>query len=128
MPAALLGEVDVVGGTVTCPRSSPAAIALPSLDWDKYLTESNWIATNQTAFVPQQAWLQNASVRDNILFGLPFREERYRAVLEACSLTSDLKILEDGDETEIGEKVRLALPMPFPLRELTVAHSCRVST
>ncbi|GAA5904673.1 uncharacterized protein JCM6883_003864 [Sporobolomyces salmoneus] len=101
---ALLGEVDVVSGTVTCPRSSPAAIALPSLDWDKYLTESNWIAPNQTAFVPQQAWLQNASVKDNILFGLPFREERYKATLEACSLTSDLKILEDGDETEIGEK------------------------
>ncbi|GAA5841427.1 hypothetical protein JCM3766R1_004081 [Sporobolomyces carnicolor] len=101
---ALLGEVDVVSGTVTCPRSSPAAIALPSLDWDSYLTEANWIAPNQTAFVPQQAWLQNASVKDNILFGLPCREDRYQAVLEACSLTSDLKILEDGDETEIGEK------------------------
>lgn len=101
---ALLGEVDIVSGTVTCPRSSPAAIALPSLDWDKYLNEENWIATNQTAFVPQQAWLQNASVRDNILFGLPYRQDRYQATLEACSLISDLKILEDGDETEIGEK------------------------
>ena len=104
MLLALLGEVDVVSGSVTCPRSSPSAIALPSLEWDKYLTESNWIAANQTAFVPQQAWLQNASVKDNILFGLPFRQERYQDVLEACSLVSDLKILEDGDATEIGEK------------------------
>ncbi|GAA5864423.1 hypothetical protein JCM1840_000490 [Sporobolomyces johnsonii] len=104
MLLSLLGEVDVVSGTVSCPRSSPSAIALPSLDWDAHLTSSNWIARNQTAFVPQQAWLQNASVRDNILFGLPYREDRYKEVLEACSLVGDLAILEDGDETEIGEK------------------------
>ncbi|GAA6061872.1 hypothetical protein JCM10212_000513 [Sporobolomyces blumeae] len=104
MLLSLLGEVDVVSGSVTCPRSSPSAIALPSIDWDNYLTEENWIAANQTAFVPQQAWLQNASVKDNILFGLPYREHRYKATLEACSLVSDLKILEDGDQTEIGEK------------------------
>ena len=48
--------------------------------------------------------MQNASVKDNILFGLPFRQERYQDVLDACSLVSDLKILEDGDATEIGEK------------------------
>ena len=130
--SALLGEVDVVSGSVSCPRSSPAAIALPSLDWDNYLTEENWIATNQTAFVPQQAWLQNASVKDNILFGLPFRQDRYQATLEACSLTSDLKILEDGDETEIGEKVRFSFSLSFILYccsiSLTFDLRCRVST
>lgn len=46
----------------------------------------------------------NDSVRNNILFGLPFRKERYEKTLAACSLTSDLAILEDGDSTEIGEK------------------------
>lgn len=102
----LLGEVDVLAGSVTCPRSSPSAIALPSLDWDSYLTEDNWIAPCNVAFVPQTAWLQNASIRNNICFGLPFRPERYRATLEACSLLTDLEILEDGDQTEIGEKVR----------------------
>ncbi|GAA5957930.1 hypothetical protein JCM10213_002262 [Rhodosporidiobolus nylandii] len=104
MLLALLGEVDVLDGSVSCPRSSPSAIALPSLDWESYLTDENWIAPSQASFVPQQAWLQNASVRDNIIFGLPFREKRYKAVLEACSLVSDLAILEDGDATEIGEK------------------------
>ncbi|GAA6024648.1 hypothetical protein JCM8202_000420 [Rhodotorula sphaerocarpa] len=100
----LLGEVDVLEGSVTCPRSSPSAIALPSLDWDSYLTERNWIAPGHVAFVPQTAWLQNASIRNNICFGLPFREDRYKATLEACSLLSDMAILEDGDQTEIGEK------------------------
>jgi len=56
-------------------------------------------------------------VRDNVIFGLPFREARYRATLEACSLVSDLEILEDGDSTEIGEKVRFfSLPRTLSLR------------
>ena len=38
------------------------------------------------AYVPQQAWIQNATVKDNILFGRPFEEEAYNKVIEACSL------------------------------------------
>lgn len=41
---------------------------------------------------------------DNILFDLPFVEERYQKTLEVCALLSDLKILEDGDMSEIGER------------------------
>ena len=50
------------------------------------------------------AWLQNASIRGNILFGLPFDEDRYNKVLDVCALNSDLEIFEFGDKTEIGEK------------------------
>jgi ABC-type transport system involved in cytochrome bd biosynthesis fused ATPase/permease subunit len=57
------------------------------------------------AYVAQQAWIQNASVRDNILFGKPFDEEKYNSILEACALLPDLEILPAGDATEIGEKV-----------------------
>lgn len=57
------------------------------------------------AYVAQQAWIQNASVRDNILFGKPYDEEKYNSVLEACALLPDLEILPAGDATEIGEKV-----------------------
>ncbi|CAM9265108.1 unnamed protein product, partial [Choristocarpus tenellus] len=56
------------------------------------------------AYASQRAWIQNATVRDNILFGCPYDEERYNMVLEACALKPDLKILEGGDLTEIGEK------------------------
>ena len=55
----------------------------------------------------QQAWIQNATVRDNILFGKPFNEERYNRILDACALRPDLQILPAGDTTEIGEKVLL---------------------
>lgn len=57
------------------------------------------------AYVPQQAWIQNATVKDNILFGKQMEEGKYDEVLEACALKTDLEILTGGDMTEIGEKV-----------------------
>ena len=57
------------------------------------------------AYVPQQAWIQNATVRDNILFGKPQNVMLYERVIERCALKPDLEILPGGDLTEIGEKV-----------------------
>lgn len=59
---------------------------------------------SKVAYVPQQAWIQNATVRDNILFGKPFDKKKYKKVLYACALERDLEILSAGDLTEIGEK------------------------
>ncbi|XP_059215146.1 canalicular multispecific organic anion transporter 1 isoform X2 [Centropristis striata] len=56
------------------------------------------------AFVPQQAWIQNATVRDNILFGASHEEQRFQEVIQACALAPDLELLPGGDLTEIGEK------------------------
>ncbi|KAL7752374.1 hypothetical protein RI367_002420 [Sorochytrium milnesiophthora] len=56
------------------------------------------------AYVAQQAWIMNGTVRDNILFGSVYDEKRYRQTLEACSPMSDLAILEQGDMTPIGDK------------------------
>ncbi|XP_044251202.1 multidrug resistance-associated protein 1 isoform X16 [Drosophila takahashii] len=56
------------------------------------------------AYVPQQAWIQNATVRDNILFGQPYDRKRYNKVIDACALRADIDILSAGDSTEIGEK------------------------
>ena len=44
----------------------------------------------------QTPWVQNLSLRDNITFGLPFEEARYRAVIHACALELDLQILPSG--------------------------------
>uniref|UniRef100_A0A803TTT9 ATP binding cassette subfamily C member 2 n=1 Tax=Anolis carolinensis TaxID=28377 RepID=A0A803TTT9_ANOCA len=57
------------------------------------------------AYVPQQAWIQNATLKDNILFGSPLDEARYQKVIEACALLPDLQLLPGGDLTEIGERV-----------------------
>jgi len=56
------------------------------------------------AYVAQTAWIINGTVKENILMGRAFDEERYERVIEACSLTQDLDMLEGGDNTEIGEK------------------------
>ena len=57
------------------------------------------------AYVPQQAWIQNATVRDNILFGKPHNTVVYNRIIDACALGPDLDILPGGDQTEIGGKV-----------------------
>ncbi|XP_054157357.1 ATP-binding cassette sub-family C member 3-like [Oppia nitens] len=56
------------------------------------------------AYVSQQSWIQNATLRDNILFGKSFDTEFYEQVIHSCALRQDLKQLPAGDQTEIGEK------------------------
>uniref|UniRef100_A0A670HSL5 ATP binding cassette subfamily C member 6 n=1 Tax=Podarcis muralis TaxID=64176 RepID=A0A670HSL5_PODMU len=56
------------------------------------------------AYVSQQAWIQNTTLRENILFGLELNKLYYEKVLEACALLPDLEQLPAGDQTEIGER------------------------
>lgn len=56
------------------------------------------------SYVAQHPFLQQTSIRDNILFGMPYHKGRYHQVLHQCALVKDLAILPDGDMTEIGEK------------------------
>uniref|UniRef100_A0A4W4G0I7 ATP-binding cassette, sub-family C (CFTR/MRP), member 2 n=1 Tax=Electrophorus electricus TaxID=8005 RepID=A0A4W4G0I7_ELEEL len=56
------------------------------------------------AYVPQQAWIQNATLKDNILFGSELNEQKLQRVVEACALEPDLELLPGGVQTEIGEK------------------------
>ena len=58
------------------------------------------------AYVPQHAWIQNMTLRDNILFGDGYHETRYKKTLRCCQLKHDLTILPSGDRTEIGDKVK----------------------
>ncbi|KAF8438137.1 hypothetical protein L210DRAFT_968152 [Boletus edulis BED1] len=98
---ALLGEADVLAGQVLCPRSPPDVLAGFS---EEMASPEEWVVRGVCAYVPQTAWLRNASIKDNILFNLPCDEERYQKTIKACALESDLLILEDGDESEIGER------------------------
>ena len=56
------------------------------------------------AYCQQNAWIQNATLRENVVFGQPWDEHRYWTAIKNSSLVRDLEILADGDLTEIGEK------------------------
>ncbi|KAG0252846.1 hypothetical protein BG011_006711 [Mortierella polycephala] len=88
----LLGEINPVKGQAFLPRR------------DSHEINPVTGLTNGIAYVAQQAWLQNNTVRNNILFGSPFEQRRYDQVVEMCALGRDFEILEHGDETEVGER------------------------
>ncbi|KAH7329542.1 P-loop containing nucleoside triphosphate hydrolase protein [Stachybotrys elegans] len=69
-------------------------------------------------YTQQLPWLQNKTIRDNILFYHPYDPERYRQVLHACALLTDLAMLPNGDLNKLeeggvglsgGQKARVAL-------------------
>lgn len=70
----------------------------------KHLSGDIILSSVNVGYCPQQAWMQNATLRDNIVFGRPFDEQKYRQVLYACALERDVDSLPQGDLTEIGEK------------------------
>ncbi|KID89813.1 ABC transporter, transmembrane domain, type 1 [Metarhizium guizhouense ARSEF 977] len=94
---ALLGESDLLEGNIYVPRTVP-----PLERHDGKAHPGNWILPGAVAYVGQNPWLESASLRDNILFGLPFIESRYNTVLDVCALKRDIEILNDGDKTELG--------------------------
>uniref|UniRef100_M4AG65 Canalicular multispecific organic anion transporter 1-like n=1 Tax=Xiphophorus maculatus TaxID=8083 RepID=M4AG65_XIPMA len=94
------GRLVAVVGAVGSGKSS----LMSALLGEMHSTKGFINIRGSLAFVPQQAWIQNATLRDNILFGSPYEEQRFEDVLEACALGPDLKLLSAGDLTEIGEK------------------------
>ncbi|XP_069374124.1 ATP-binding cassette sub-family C member 3 isoform X3 [Paralichthys olivaceus] len=94
------GSLLAVVGHVGCGKSSLISALLGEME----KLEGEISIRGSVAYVPQQAWIQNATLRDNILFGKAYNEQKYRCVLEACALTPDLEVLPGGDMTEIGEK------------------------
>jgi ABC-type multidrug transport system fused ATPase/permease subunit len=54
-------------------------------------------------YVPQEPWLINATIRDNIIFGNDYDEARYSEVVRICGLTRDLMLMSNGDESIISD-------------------------
>ncbi|KAI1500567.1 hypothetical protein F5X99DRAFT_234366 [Biscogniauxia marginata] len=94
MLMALLGEMSLAKGKVYLPGGRSREDVRP--DPVTGLAET-------CAYVAQTAWLVNANIKDNILFSAPYNAQRYKEVLVACALERDLEILDDGDQTLVGE-------------------------
>lgn len=96
MPQSLVAVVGRVG--------SGKSSLISALLGDMIRLSGAVVVPGSVAYVPQQAWIRNTTLRNNILFGSRMDEARYKQVLFACALEADLKQLPGGDMTEIGEK------------------------
>jgi ABC-type multidrug transport system fused ATPase/permease subunit len=77
---------------------------LSAIIGEMYKLQGRIQVSGRIAYVPQQSWIMNATLRDNIVFGNKYDQERYQHILFACGLEPDLAILPAGDMTEIGER------------------------
>ncbi|XP_028400740.1 multidrug resistance-associated protein 5-like [Dendronephthya gigantea] len=94
------GKLIGICGGVGSGKSSMINAILAQMN----LVDGSVAVDGSIAYVAQQAWLMNATVKENIVFGVAFKPLRYQKVIEACSLKQDLDIFAHGDQTEIGER------------------------
>ncbi|GFO38359.1 multidrug resistance-associated protein 1 [Plakobranchus ocellatus] len=94
------GKLVAVVGPVGAGKSSLLSAMLGEMEQ----LSGRCSMTGQVAYVPQQAWIQNMTLRNNILFEKPLEEDFYKKVLDVCALQADIDLLPGGEMTEIGEK------------------------
>lgn len=94
------GELTAIVGTVGSGKSS----LLASILGEMHKMTGKVRVCGTTAYVAQTSWIQNGTIQENILFGLPMDRERYREAIRVCCLEKDLEMMEYGDQTEIGER------------------------
>ncbi|XP_026531750.1 multidrug resistance-associated protein 9-like [Notechis scutatus] len=93
------GKVLGISGNVGSGKTSILKAVLGQM----YLYHGNVVVNGTLAYVSQEAWIFHGSVRDNILFGEDYDEQRYNHIINICSLKTDMERLSYGDMTEIGE-------------------------
>ncbi|KAF2157986.1 hypothetical protein K461DRAFT_290245 [Myriangium duriaei CBS 260.36] len=98
--SATKGELSCVVGRVGAGKSS----FLQSILGDLYKIRGEVVVRGKVAYVAQQPWVMNASVRENIVFGYRWDKEFYDRTVKACALLDDFASLPDGDQTEVGER------------------------
>lgn len=93
------GDLSCIVGKVGSGKSS----FLKALLGELHKQSGEVTIRGSVAYVSQDMWLTSTTLRDNILFGHRWDETFYNLTLEACSLTQDIALLPDGDQSEIGE-------------------------
>ncbi|KAF9582973.1 hypothetical protein BGW38_010496 [Lunasporangiospora selenospora] len=94
------GSLTAVVGRIGQGKSS----LLSAIMGEMYKLQGAVKVYGDIAYVPQQAWIINATLKDNILFGKAFDQQLYDQVVFAAGLSPDLEMLPAGDQTEIGER------------------------
>nr|CAG8514555.1 14497_t:CDS:10 [Entrophospora candida] len=100
------GEVIAIVGDVGAGKSSILAAIQGQIKKENGVRK----VLGSISYVPHDAWLLNATLKENILFGEDFDSKKYQEVLHCCALNKDLTLLSNKDDTEIGDKgVNLSL-------------------
>ncbi|TQB70175.1 hypothetical protein MPDQ_000830 [Monascus purpureus] len=94
------GELSCIVGRVGAGKSS----LLQAILGDLWKLQGEVAVRGRIAYVAQQPWVMNASVRENIVFGHRWDPHFYEQTIDACALRHDFKNLPDGDQTEVGER------------------------
>ena len=94
------GQLVAVIGSVGSGKSSLLQAILKNMPQ----TGGFYSQSGKISYVPQEAWIQNTTVRDNVCFGEKFIKRDYEKILKVTSLEGDVAQLEKGDRTKIGEK------------------------
>uniref|UniRef100_A0A0N5B756 ABC transporter domain-containing protein n=1 Tax=Strongyloides papillosus TaxID=174720 RepID=A0A0N5B756_STREA len=114
------GHLIVVIGKVGSGKSS----LLSGILGEMAKLSGNVEINDSVAYFPQQPWIQNLPLRDNILFGEEYKHHLYYRVLECCALKPDIAILPNDDKTEIGEKgINLSIGQKARIRLARVVYS-----
>ncbi|KAI9527877.1 ATP-binding cassette, sub-C (CFTR MRP), member 9 [Dissostichus eleginoides] len=105
---AMLGEMQTIDGKVYWSKQSDYEMAHEgNTSWSGAEERDEDVRSKNrysVAYATQKSWLLNATVEENITFGSPFNKQRYKTVIDACSLQPDIDLLPFGDQTEIGER------------------------
>ncbi|KAF8682983.1 P-loop containing nucleoside triphosphate hydrolase protein [Rhizoctonia solani] len=100
------GKINMVVGPTGSGKTSLLMALLGEMHFVPSAPDSWFSLPRQggIAYAAQEAWVQNESIRDNILLGAEYDEERYKKVISQCALERDLTLFDAGDQTEVGEK------------------------
>ena len=104
------GELTMIVGLTGSGKSCLSDAMLGHIDTSKGVVKRSGVTSNgvfrpdPVAYVAQQSWIKNATLKENIIFQEPLDELWYQRVIDSCQLAQDVTQLQNGDQTEIGEK------------------------
>jgi ATP-binding cassette subfamily C (CFTR/MRP) protein 4 len=93
-------ELIVCAGKVGAGKSSLLALVMNELK----ITSGKALSNGNISYCPQEAWIFIGSIRENILFGASYNEQKYNEIVKLSALSRDIELFPEGDMTIVGDK------------------------